>query len=375
MENDEVFLARAFKLARRGRFTTAPNPNVGCIIVRDGRIVGEGYHQRAGEPHAEVYALRMAGEAARGATVYVTLEPCSHQGRTPPCADALIDAGVSRVVAAMLDPNPQVASRGFYRLRQAGIEVHYGLMLPEAEATNSGFLKRMRTGFPWVILKLAASLDGRTALASGDSLWITSPEARRDVQRWRAESDAILSTAATVLADDPALTVRWSSLPDDVQAIYPQEMLRQPVRIIIDSANRVMPSHRVAREGGQTWLTRLIPDNRSWPAFVKQLQLPACKKTGTTHLDLEVLMMHLGRHQINSLLVEAGAGLAGALLSARLVDELILYQAPKLLGADSRPLCLLPELQQLSAALKFKLLDVRQVGPDIRLRLKPGEGT
>lgn len=374
MEHDEVFLARAFELARRGRFTTAPNPNVGCVIVRDGRIVGEGYHQRAGEPHAEVYALRTAGEAARGATAYVTLEPCSHHGRTPPCADALIDAGVARVVAAMPDPNPQVAGRGFYRLQQAGINVRHGLMLPEAEAVNPGFLKRMRTGFPWVRLKLAASLDGRTAMASGESQWITSPEARRDVQRWRAESDAILSTAATVLADDPALTVRWPSLPEDVQAHYPQDQLRQPVRVIIDSANRVTPAHRVAQEEGRTWLARLEPDGLSWPASVEQLQLPAREGPDGAQLDLVVLMMQQGRRQINSLWVEAGAGLSGALLSAGLVDELILYQAPKLLGADARPLCLLPGLQQLNAAPGFTLLDVRQVGPDIRLRLKPGEG-
>lgn len=373
MEHDEVFLARAFELARRGRFTTAPNPNVGCVIVRDGRIVGEGFHQRAGEPHAEVYALHRAGESARGATAYVTLEPCSHHGRTPPCANALINAGVARVVAAMSDPNPQVAGRGFYLLQQAGIDVCYGLMLPEAEAVNPGFLKRMRTGFPWVRLKLAASLDGRTAMASGESQWITSLEARRDVQRWRAESDAILSTAATVLADNPALTVRWSSLPEDVQALYPQDQLRQPVRVIIDSANRVTPAHLVAQEEGRTWLARLALDNLPWPASVEQLQLPANKRMDGAHLDLVVLMMHLGRRQINSLWVEAGAGLSGALLSAGLVDELILYQAPKLLGADARPLCLLPGLQQLNAALGFMLLDVQQVGPDIRLRLKPGE--
>ncbi|MGU5504268.1 bifunctional diaminohydroxyphosphoribosylaminopyrimidine deaminase/5-amino-6-(5-phosphoribosylamino)uracil reductase RibD, partial [Klebsiella pneumoniae] len=194
---DEMYMARALKLAARGRFTTHPNPNVGCVIVKDGEIVGEGFHYRAGEPHAEVHALRMAGEKARGATAYVTLEPCSHHGRTPPCCDALIAAGVSRVVAAMQDPNPQVAGRGLYRLQQAGIEVSHGLMMNEAEALNKGFLKRMRTGFPWVQLKLGASLDGRTAMASGESQWITSPQARRDVQRLRAQSHAILTSSAT----------------------------------------------------------------------------------------------------------------------------------------------------------------------------------
>ena len=207
--HDEMYMARALKLAARGRFTTHPNPRVGCVIVNQGEIVGEGFHYRAGEPHAEVHALRMAGEKAKGATAYVTLEPCSHHGRTPPCCDALIAAGVSRVVAAMQDPNPQVAGRGLYRLQQAGIEVSHGLMMSEAEALNKGFLKRMRTGFPYVQLKLGASLDGRTAMASGESQWITSPQARRDVQRLRAESHAILTSSATVLADDPALTVRW----------------------------------------------------------------------------------------------------------------------------------------------------------------------
>lgn len=202
---DELYMARALKLAARGRFTTHPNPNVGCVIVKDGEIVGEGYHHRAGEPHAEVHALRMAGVKAQGATAYVTLEPCSHHGRTPPCCDALIAAGVTRVVAAMQDPNPQVAGRGLYRLQQAGIDVSHGMMMNDVEQLNKGFLKRMRTGFPYVQLKLGASLDGRTAMTSGESQWITSPQARRDVQRLRAQSHAILTSSATVLADDPSL--------------------------------------------------------------------------------------------------------------------------------------------------------------------------
>ena len=218
-----VLHGAALKLAQRGRFTTHPNPNVGCVIVKDGEIVGEGYHQRAGEPHAEVHALRMAGEKAKGATAYVTLEPCSHHGRTPPCCDALIAAGVARVVASMQDPNPQVAGRGLYRLQQAGIDVSHGLMMSEAEQLNKGFLKRMRTGFPYIQLKLGASLDGRTAMASGESQWITSPQAQRDVQRQRAQSHAILTSSATVLADDPALTVRWSELDEQTQALYPQQ--------------------------------------------------------------------------------------------------------------------------------------------------------
>ena len=335
---DEYYMARALKLAQRGRFTTHPNPNVGCVIVKDGEIVGEGYHQRAGEPHAEVHALRMAGEKAKGATAYVTLEPCSHHGRTPPCCDALIAAGVARVV---------------------------GLMMSEAEQLNKGFLKRMRTGFPYIQLKLGASLDGRTAMASGESQWITSPQARRDVQRQRAQSHAILTSSATVLADDPALTVRWSELDEQTQALYPQQNLRQPVRIVIDSQNRVTPEHRIVQQPGETWFARTQEDSSEWPETVRTLLIPEHKG----HLDLVVLMMQLGKQQINSIWVEAGPTLAGALLQAGLVDELIVYIAPKLLGSDARGLCTLPGLEKLADAPQFKFKEIRHVGPDVCLHL------
>ncbi|PKB87626.1 riboflavin biosynthesis protein RibD [Ewingella americana] len=364
---DEKYMARAFELARLGRFTTTPNPNVGCVIVRDGEIVGEGYHIKAGGPHAEVHALRMAGEKAKGATAYVTLEPCSHHGRTPPCADALIAAGVARVVASMQDPNPEVAGRGLYRLQQTGIEVSHGLMHSEAEAINLGFLKRMRTGFPYVQLKMAASLDGRTAMESGESQWITSAAARADVQRFRAQSSAILSSSATVLADDPSLNVRWDELDSDTQRIYPQESLRQPLRIVIDSQNRVTPQHKLVNQPGDTWLARLAADEQSWPESTEQWVVPG----RDNRVDLVLLMMQLAKRQINSVWVEAGAELAGALLQAGLVDELIVYMAPKLLGENGRALCVLPGLQSLSDAPQFTLSDVRQVGADLRLRLKP----
>jgi len=343
--------------------------------VREQRIVGEGYHQRAGEPHAEVHALNIAGDAAHGATAYVTLEPCSHYGRTPPCCDALIAAGVARVVVAMQDPNPQVSGRGMYKLRQAGVVVEHGLMIDEAEGLNLGFLKRMRTGFPYVQLKLAASLDGRTAMASGESQWITSPQARRDVQAFRAQSGAILSTSATVLADDPALNVRWDDLSESLRAGYPKASLRQPTRVIIDSDNRVTPAHRVVAQGGQTWLARLRPDKLDWPLAVEQMILPARTSADSPDaapkIDLVALMLQLAQRQVNSLWVEAGASLAGALLGAGLVDEVILYLAPKLLGSEARGLCLLPGLESLAQAPEFTVADLRQVGPDIRLRLKP----
>ncbi|AKA39457.1 bifunctional diaminohydroxyphosphoribosylaminopyrimidine deaminase/5-amino-6-(5-phosphoribosylamino)uracil reductase RibD [Yersinia ruckeri] len=367
MHPDEIYMARAFELARLGRFTTSPNPNVGCVIVRDGKIVGEGYHLRAGEPHAEVHALRMAGDAARGATAYVTLEPCSHHGRTPPCADALVAAGIRRVVTAMQDPNPQVAGRGLYQLKQAGITVEHGLMLAEAEAVNLGFLKRMRTGFPYLQLKMATSLDGRTAMASGESKWITSPQARQDVQRFRAQSSAILSTSATVLADDPSLIVRWTELDADTQRIYPELALRQPTRIILDSQNRVTPAHQVIRQPGDCWLARVDADQQHWPDNVDQLLLP---RYGNG-VDLVLLLMQLGKRQINSVWVEAGPQLAGALLQAGGVDELILYVAPKLLGDNARGLCGLPGIDRLSQVPEFSFSDVTQVGPDLRLRLKP----
>lgn len=366
-KQDEMYMARALKLAQRGRYTTHPNPNVGCVIVKNGEIVGEGFHFRAGEPHAEVHALRMAGERARGATAYVTLEPCSHHGRTPPCCEALINAGVARVVAAMQDPNPQVAGRGLYRLSQEGVEVSHGLMMSEAERLNRGFLKRMRTGFPYIQLKLGASLDGRTAMANGESQWITSPEARRDVQRLRAESHAILTSSATVLADDPALTVRWDELGADTQARYAQADLRQPVRIVVDSHNRVTPEHRLVQQPGETWFARTRADERQWPDGVRQILVP--EHNG--HLDLVSMMMLLGRQQINSIWVEAGAQMAGALLQAGLVDELIVYLAPKLLGSEARGLCVLPGLESLAAAPQLRFTEIRQVGPDLCLHLTP----
>ena len=363
---DHAMMLRAIELAKRGRFTTAPNPNVGCVIARGNEIVGEGFHYQAGQPHAEVFALRAAGEKAEGATAYVTLEPCSHHGRTPPCALALIKANVARVVCAMVDPNPQVAGRGIEMLQAAGIEVQTGLLGDDAEALNRGFIKRMKTGLPYVQLKLAASLDGRTALANGESKWITGPAARADVQRFRAQAGAILSTSATVLADDPSLNIRWEELGETVQAEYPQHALRQPCRVVIDSQNRVTPAHRLVRLPGRTILARAEHDHEAWPDSVEQL-LVATAAEATGRLDLHALMAALSQQDINHVWVEAGAGLAGALLSAGLVDELILYQAPKLMGSDSRGLVDLQGLTAMAQVPELDITDLRMVGPDIRI--------
>lgn len=362
-EQDQAFMQLAIELAKQGRFTTTPNPNVGCVLVKNGEIIGKGFHFKAGQPHAEVMALREAGENAKGATAYVTLEPCAHFGRTPPCALGLINAGVSKVIAAMKDPNPQVAGKGLAMLAEAGIETAVGLLEQDAELLNKGFLHRMRTGRPFVQLKLAMSLDGRTAMANGESKWITGEESRSDVQQERAISSAILSTSATVLTDDPCLNVRWEQLPLAVQQTYAKENLRQPVRVILDFQHKVQPSRQLFSLASPIWLVSDKPrDLADFPDFVEQLLI----KTDENQTALSTLMKALGERQINSLWVEAGATLAGSLIEENLADELILYIAPKLLGDQARGLCKLPQLKQLNAAPQWALQSVSQVGEDLK---------
>ena len=361
---DVAFMQLALDLAKQGEFTTTPNPSVGCVLVKDGEVVGKGFHAKAGEPHAEVMALREAGENARGATAYVTLEPCSHFGRTPPCAKGLVEAGVSKVIAAMCDPNPQVAGKGLQILSDAGIQSAVGLLEENAEQLNKGFLKRMRTGKPFVQLKLAMSIDGKTAMASGESKWITGAQARADVQQYRAKASAILSTSQTVLADDPSLNVRWEELPSDVKADYPQEKLRQPVRVILDSSHKVRSDFKVFLTESPVWLVG--EDDYSltgFPPFTDYLKLD--RNQGETRL--QALMLALGKRQINTLWVEAGATLAGALIAENLVDELIIYMAPKLLGDQARDLCHLPNLTQLADAPLWQLQSCEPVGDDLKL--------
>lgn len=361
---DVAFMQLALDLAKQGEFTTTPNPSVGCVLVKDGEVVGKGFHAKAGEPHAEVMALREAREKARGATAYVTLEPCSHFGRTPPCAKGLVEAGVSKVIAAMCDPNPQVAGKGLQILSDAGIESAVGLLEENAEQLNKGFLKRMRTGKPFVQLKLAMSIDGKTAMASGESKWITGAQARADVQQYRAKASAILSTSQTVLADDPSLNVRWEELLPDVKAGYPQEKLRQPVRVILDSTHKVRSDFKVFLTESPVWLVG--EDDyplTGFPVFTDYLQLG--RNQGETRL--QALMAELGKRQINTLWVEAGSTLAGALIAENLVDELIIYMAPKLLGDQARDLCHLPNLTQLADAPLWQLQSCEPVGDDLKL--------
>ena len=361
---DVAFMQLALDLAKHGEFTTTPNPSVGCVLVKDGKVVGKGFHAKAGEPHAEVMALREAGEKARGATAYVTLEPCSHFGRTPPCAKGLVEAGVSKVIAAMCDPNPQVAGKGLQILSDAGIESAVGLLEENAEQLNKGFLKRMRTGKPFVQLKLAMSIDGKTAMASGESKWITGAQARADVQQYRAKASAILSTSQTVLADDPSLNVRWEELPPDVKAGYPQEKLRQPVRVILDSSHKVRSDFKVFLTESPVWLVGEEDYSLTdFPPFTDYLKLD--RNQGETRL--QALMAELGKRQINTLWVEAGATLAGALIAENLVDELIIYMAPKLLGDQARDLCHLPNLMQLADAPLWQLQSCESIGDDLKL--------
>lgn len=350
---DHALMAQALELAQRGLFTTDPNPRVGCILARGDEVVGQGWHRKAGEAHAEKLALESAGELARGATAFVTLEPCSHTGRTPPCATALAQAGVSRVVAAMRDPNPAVDGRGLAAIESAGIEVAVGLLEEEASELNPGFVSRMQHGRPWVRLKMAMSLDGRTAMASGESQWITGEDARADVHRWRARSSAVLTGVGTVLADDPRMTAR---IP---------EAERQPLRVVVDSDLRTPADARLFESDAPVLIATTGASGFSGSS-AEILEL-----AGEEGVDLGGLMTALAEREINEIWVEAGARLGGALLRNHLVDELIVYVAPRLLGADARALFDLPDLKRLQDSLDFRWVDWQPVGDDLRLRLRP----
>jgi len=382
---DQGFMAQALRLARRGYFTADPNPRVGCIIVRDGEVLGSGWHHQAGTAHAEINALQQAlvpgGEVnsgrVRGATAYVTLEPCCHQGRTGPCTEALISAGIRRVVVAMQDPNPLVAGMGLTRLREAGIEVVVGPGQAEAEALNAGFIARMSGGRPLVRCKLAMSLDGRTALATGESQWITSTAARQDVQHLRAASSAIMTGIGTVLADDPALTVRNIACDPgvvDESGLLMDGSLRQPLRIVVDSHARLPAESRLLQVPGKVlWATSTLAAPSLVAAQLSLLTLPMDK---TQRIDLMALMQALAGYELNEVLLEAGATLSGAMLSAGLIDELVIYMAPKLMGNAARGLFDLPWLTNMAQCVDIEISDIRAVGRDWRIsaRVAPKSG-
>lgn len=357
---DHQFMQRALRLAKKGLYSTDPNPRVGCVLVKQGKIIGEGWHQKAGEAHAEILALRQAGENAKQATAYVTLEPCSHTGKTPPCADALIEAGVTRVVAAMQDPNPQVAGQGLKHLQASGIEVESGLMQAQARALNPGFIKRMETGLPYVRVKLAMSLDGRTAMVSGESQWITGDAARRDVQLLRARSSVVLTGIGTILADNPSMNVRL--LADELGV----EKIRQPLRVVLDSGLRFKSGLKIVEADGEVLVITTVKNDDIDLAY--QVQQVAKQKG---HVDLQSALKLLAEQEINEVHVEAGAILSGAFLQQKLVDEIVVYMAPHIMGDEARGLFSLPGLSQMKDRISLDIQDVRMLGKDIRITAKP----
>ncbi|MDM1278508.1 bifunctional diaminohydroxyphosphoribosylaminopyrimidine deaminase/5-amino-6-(5-phosphoribosylamino)uracil reductase RibD [Acinetobacter indicus] len=358
LTQDQIWMQRAIELARLGQYSTKPNPNVGCVLVKDGQLVGEGYHPRAGQPHAEVFALRDAGDAARGATAYVTLEPCAHYGRTPPCAKGLVEAGVARVVVACPDPNPLVAGKGVQILRDAGIQVEVGVLEQQAHQLNLGFLKAMATGQPYVRLKVASSLDGRTAMASGESKWITGNSARLDVQHWRAISAVVITGIETVLADDCQLNVRQLAIHQDISSIV------QPKRLVLDRQGRLPLTAKLLEQ----------PDS----VMVMGPYRAELEALGVIQLEVQpldqLLRTLVQQYQLYDVLIEAGATLSTAFLQQQLVDEVISYVAPTLLGRSARAM-FQAEFERMAQQLRFKLCDVTQFGDDVRLRLTPSQET
>jgi diaminohydroxyphosphoribosylaminopyrimidine deaminase/5-amino-6-(5-phosphoribosylamino)uracil reductase len=364
---DRDYMSRALRLAARGRYTTQPNPRVGCVLAKDGEVIAEGWHLRAGGAHAEIDALANARGPVRGATAYVSLEPCSHHGRTPPCAEALVAAGIRRVVVAMEDPNPAVSGTGMALLRDAGIEVSTGLLEPEARKLNRGFISRMQGGGPFVFAKMASSLDGRTAMANGESQWITGAAARGQVQRLRASSCAIVTGVGTVLQDDPALTLRAESLPDP----YPGTEIRQPLRLVLDSALRTPPRARILQQAGETIIVSLEHSEAKLAPLRDRGATLVTMPGRNGKIDLQALLRWLAEERAcNEVMVESGAVLVGALLQAGLLDELQLFVAPTLMGSAARPLAQLP-LVHMGEQLRLHIEDMRAVGDDWWIRARP----
>lgn len=361
---DLFFMKKAIKLAQKGKYTTHPNPNVGCIIVKNNKIVGTGWHEKAGSNHAEVNAINMAGKLAKHGTAYISLEPCNHFGKTPPCCKLIVKSGITRVVISILDPNPKVSGQGIQYLQKHGIQTTVGILSQQSQKINLGFFKRMQTGIPWIQLKMAISIDGKTSMKNGESKWITSQESINNVHKFRALSSAILSTSTTILHDNPILTARYyKKIHNNSYQSY-----LQPIRIIIDSKNQVQPIHNIIQNNnGKVWLIRLQKDDKNWPKHVKQIILPQYKKK----IHLKKLFKFLGSQGINIIWTECGPNLYSKLLNMNLIDELILYIAPKMLGNTAKSLYFSKKNMTLSEVPKFSFQNIKKFGTDIRVILKP----
>ncbi|QJC33545.1 bifunctional diaminohydroxyphosphoribosylaminopyrimidine deaminase/5-amino-6-(5-phosphoribosylamino)uracil reductase RibD [Enterobacteriaceae endosymbiont of Donacia provostii] len=364
---DKFYMMHAIKLAKLGVFTTTPNPNVGCVIVKNKNIIGQGYHFKAGEFHAEINALKMAGNNAEGSTVYITLEPCNYSNLTPSCCCALVKAKIKRIVVATKDPNPKVNGKGLKFLYNKGIQITKNILSKEAKNLNLGFFKRMYTGIPWIQLKLAISLDGKIALLNGDSKWISSKTSRKDVHKLRAKSSAILSTSKTIVKDNSTLLVKWNKLSYNIKKIYPKKLLRQPVRIILDRLNKIKPNDKIILSVGKILLIKSKYTFNNWPNNVEQIIVPEING----YFNLKYLFKILGSREINSLLIEAGSTLSGFLITYNLIDELIIYLSPKLLGNVALNLCNINSFMNIINVPHFYFKYIKRIGPDLKLILKP----
>ncbi len=354
------FMRQALQLAEKGLYTTSPNPRVGCILVKNNQIIGQGFHQKTGEPHAEVYALQQAGKKAKGADVYVTLEPCSHYGRTPPCANALVNAGVKRVFIASLDPNPLVSGNGVKLLEAAGIYVYSGILAKQAVLLNKGFFKRMRQNMPWLTLKMAMSLDGRTAMASGESKWVTGTEARQQVQKMRARSSAVLTSIKTVLADNPAMNVR---IKNDLN---PALKIKQPVRVILDRKGELSGKEQILHLEGQVLV---YTQNAHLTDRLQSLQsVEVIVQTEAAHLSLKNIARDLAKRGMNEIHIECGPQLAGVWIQSGLLDELVIFMAPKLMGSNALPLFHL-QIDKMSDSIDVNIQSIRPVGQDYQINV------
>ncbi|QJC37589.1 bifunctional diaminohydroxyphosphoribosylaminopyrimidine deaminase/5-amino-6-(5-phosphoribosylamino)uracil reductase RibD [Enterobacteriaceae endosymbiont of Donacia bicoloricornis] len=364
---DKFYMMYAIKLAKLGIFTTTPNPNVGCVIVNNKKIVGQGYHFKAGESHAEINALKIAGKYAKGSTVYVTLEPCNYKNLTPSCCKALINAKIKRLVVASKDPNPRINGKGLKYLSSKGIQITKNILSKKAESINYGFFKRMNTGIPWIQLKLASSLDGKIALLNSKNKWISSKISRNDVHKLRAKNTAILSTSKTILQDNSTLLVKWNKLNYYIKKRYPKKFLRQPIRIILDRLNTIKPTDKIILFPGKIFLIKSKYTFENWPNYVEQIIIPEING----YFNLKYLFKILGNKGINSVLIEAGSILSGYLIAYNLIDELIIYLTPKLLGNITVSLCSINKFMNIINVPNFYFTNVKKIGPDLKLILKP----